>query len=64
MKGKAKLQWLQDPRKLNIDNLNDIRQEASMHFRNRKTEYLKDIINEFAVKCKNNNIRDLDRGTN
>jgi hypothetical protein len=41
----AKLQWLQDPSKINVDNLNNIRDEASKHFRNKKREYLKDKIN-------------------
>jgi hypothetical protein len=31
----AKLQWLQDPSKINGDNLNSIRHEASKHFRNK-----------------------------
>jgi hypothetical protein len=29
----AKLQWLQDPSKINGDNLNNIRRETSRHFR-------------------------------
>jgi hypothetical protein len=36
----AKLQWLQDPNEINGDDLNDIRHEGSMHFRNKKREYL------------------------
>jgi hypothetical protein len=44
----AKLQWLQDPHEINGDNLNNVRREASRHFRNKKREYLKDKINEFA----------------
>jgi hypothetical protein len=32
----AKLQWLQNPRRINGDNLNNIRREASRHFRNKK----------------------------
>jgi hypothetical protein len=42
----AKLQWLQDPSKINGDNLNNVRREASRHFRNKKREYLKDKIND------------------
>jgi hypothetical protein len=38
----AKLQWLQDPSEINGDNLNNVRREASRHFRNKKKEYLKD----------------------
>jgi hypothetical protein len=60
----AKLQWLQDPNEINGDNLNNIRREASRHFRNRKREYLKDKINELATNSKNKNVRDLYRGIN
>jgi hypothetical protein len=55
----AKLQWLQDPSELNGDNLNNVRREASRHFRNKKREYLKDKINELATNSKNKNTRDL-----
>jgi hypothetical protein len=34
----AKLQWLQDPSEINSDNLNNIRCEASIYFRNKKRE--------------------------
>jgi hypothetical protein len=37
----AKMQWLKDPNQSNSDNLNNARQEASRHFRNKKREYLK-----------------------
>jgi uncharacterized protein YaaR (DUF327 family) len=60
----AKLQWLQDPNETNGDNLNNVRREASRHFRNNKREYLKDKINELATSSKNTNIRDLYRGIN
>jgi hypothetical protein len=42
--------------------LNNIRCEASRHFRNKKGEYLKDRINKLATNIKN--IRDLYRGIN
>jgi hypothetical protein len=58
------LQWLQDPSKINGDNLNNIRCEASSHFRNKKREYVKDKINELASNSKNKNIRDPHRGIN
>jgi hypothetical protein len=54
----AKLQKLQDPSEINGDNLNNIRREASRHFRNKKREYLKDKINELAMNSKNKNIRE------
>jgi hypothetical protein len=31
----AKLQWLQDPSEINGDNLNNVRRQASRHFRNK-----------------------------
>jgi hypothetical protein len=60
----AKLQWLQDSSEINGDNLNNVRREASRHFRNKKREYLKDKINELATNSKDKNIRDLYRGIN
>jgi hypothetical protein len=45
-KKEAKLQWLQDPSVVNEDNLRNVRQEASRHFRNKKRDNLKDNINE------------------
>jgi hypothetical protein len=60
----AKLQWFQEPSEINGDNLNNVRREASRHFRNKKREYLKGKINELSTNCKNKNIRDLYRGIN
>jgi hypothetical protein len=61
----AKLQWLEDPSEINGDNLNNVRREASRHFRDEKREYLKDKINELAMKSKKKkNTRDLYRGIN
>jgi hypothetical protein len=53
------LQWLQDPSEIKGDNLNNVRREASRHFRNKKREYLKDKL---RTNSKNKNIRDLYRG--
>jgi hypothetical protein len=47
---------------MNGDNLNNVRCEASRHFRNKKGEYLKDKINELVTNSKNKNTRDLYRG--
>jgi hypothetical protein len=52
----AKFQWLQDPNEIYGDNLNNVRREASIHFRNKKREYLKDKINELATNSKNKNL--------
>jgi hypothetical protein len=45
-KKQVKWQWLQDPGEINGDNVNNVRCEASRHFRNRKREYLNDKIKE------------------
>jgi hypothetical protein len=58
----AKMQWLQIPNLSNVDNLNNVRCEASKHFRNKKKEYLKAENNELKTNSKNKNIRDLYRG--
>jgi hypothetical protein len=56
-----KLQWLQDPSQMNGDNFNNVRSEASRHFRNKMREYLKAKINELATHCKNKKTRHLYR---
>jgi hypothetical protein len=53
----SQLQWLQDPSEINGGDLNNIRHEASRHFRNKKKECLKDRINVIAMNSKNKNIR-------
>jgi hypothetical protein len=60
----AKLEWLQDPSEMNEDNLNNTKYEASGHFRNKKRQYLKDRIIEFAANSKNINFTDLYKGIN
>jgi hypothetical protein len=57
-----KLQWLRNPNEINEDKLNNIRREASRHFRNKKREYMKENINERPANSKNKIIRDLYRG--
>jgi hypothetical protein len=51
--------WLQDPSQINGDDLNNIRCEASRHFRNKTSEYLKEKINDLAKNSKNKNIMDF-----
>jgi hypothetical protein len=58
------LQWLQNPRQTNGDNVGNVRLESSRTFRKRKREYLEEKFNELKTNCKNNNIRDLYRGIN
>jgi len=58
------MQWVQDPSQSNVENLNNVRREASRHFRNKKKEYLKVKIEELDANSKIINIRDLYRGIN
>jgi hypothetical protein len=37
----AKMHWIQDPSQSNVDNLNNVRRDASRHFRNKTKAYLK-----------------------
>ena len=56
------MQWLQGPNQNNVDNLNNIRCEASRHLRNKKKAYLRAKFDEFETNSKIKNIRDLYRG--
>jgi hypothetical protein len=40
-KKQAKMQWTHDPSQCNVDNLNNVRHDASSHFRNKMKTYLK-----------------------
>jgi len=48
----AKLQWVQDPSQSNVDNLNNVRCEASRHFRNKKEGILKAKFGEHETNSK------------
>ena len=50
--------------KSNANNLNNVRRDASRHFRNKKKAYLRAKIEELETNSKINNIRDLYRGSN
>jgi len=58
----AKMQWIQDPSRSNVDNLNSVRRD-DRHFRNKKKAHLKAKI-ELETNNKINNVRDLYRGIN
>jgi len=58
------MQWIQDPSQSNVDNLNNVRRNASRHFRNKRKAYLKAKIEELETNSKVNNVRDLYRGIN
>ena len=49
----------QDPCQNNVDNLNNVRHEASRHFRNKEKAYLKANFEELETNSKIKNIRDL-----
>jgi len=51
------MQWSQDPSHSNLDNLNNVRREASRHFRNKNEEFLKAKINELETNSKIKNRR-------
>jgi len=54
----AKMHWLQNPKKSNVDNLNNVKRGASRHFSNKKKEYLKANVVELRTYRKLRNIRD------
>jgi hypothetical protein len=56
------MQWLQDPRRSNLEDLNNVRRDVSRHFRNKKKAYLKAKIEELETNSKIKNGRDLYRG--
>ena len=51
--------WVQDPSQSNVDNLNNIRREASRRIRNNKKAYLKAEIGQLETNSKIKSIRDL-----
>jgi hypothetical protein len=48
------MQWVQDPRQSNVDNLNNVRREVSRHFRNKKKEHPRAKIEELEINNKIN----------
>jgi len=58
------MQWIQDPSRSNVDNLNNVRRNASRHFRKEKKAYLKIKIEELEINSKFNNVRELYIGIN
>jgi len=58
------MQWIQDPSRSNIDNLNNVRRNASRNFRNKKKVYLKAKIEELETNIKVNNVREMYRINN
>jgi len=55
----SKIQWIQDPSRINVDNLYNIRCDDSRHFRNKKKAYMKVKVEELETNGKINKVRDL-----
>jgi hypothetical protein len=51
-----KMQWIQDPSKSNVENLNNVRRDASRHFSNKTKAYLKAKIEELEINSKINSV--------
>jgi hypothetical protein len=47
-----KMQWLQELKQSNVDNLNNVRPKASRHFRKQKKEYLEVETDELETNSK------------
>jgi hypothetical protein len=60
----SKMQWIQDPNQINVDKMNNVRRDASRHFRNKQKAYLKAKIEELETKRKIHDIRDINKGIN
>jgi len=45
----AKMQWVQDTSRSNVNNINNVRCEARVHFRNKKQVYLKAKVDELET---------------
>ena len=58
------MQWIQDPSRSNVNNLNNVRRDANSYFSNKKEAYLKVKIEGLETNSKINNINDLYRGIN
>jgi len=43
------MQWIKDSNQNNVDNLNNVRLEASRHFRNKTKAYLKAKFEELTL---------------
>ena len=56
------MKWVQDTSQSNVNNLNNVRCEAKVHFRNKKKVHLTAKVEELETNSKIQNIRDLYRG--
>jgi hypothetical protein len=59
----AKMHCIHDSSQNNVDNMNNVRREASRYLRNKKKAYLKAKIEELETNSKTENIRDFIRAS-
>jgi len=55
------MQWLQDPSRSSVGNLNNVRREAMRHFKNKKKDYLNAKIEQLETNSKIKNVWGLYR---
>jgi hypothetical protein len=55
----ANMQWIHDPSQSNVDNVNNVRRDASRHSRNKKNAYLEAKIEKLKTNSKIKNIRGM-----
>ncbi len=60
----AEMQWIEEPSQSNVDNLNNVRREATRHFRNKKKAYLKAKMEDLETNSKIKNIKGMFRAIN
>ena len=58
------MQWIHNPSQINVDNLRNVRRDASRHFRNKRKQQLKAKFDELENNSKIKNMTDLYRGIN
>ena len=58
------MQWVQDSRQNNVDNLNNVSPNGSRHFRQIKKKYVKAKIEELETNSRIQNFTDLYSGLN
>ena len=60
----AKIQWIEHLSRNNVDNMNNVKRDASRSFRKKKKSYLKANFEELEIYSTINNVKDLYRGIN
>jgi len=58
------MQWIHDPSQSNVDNLNNVRRDASRHFKKKKRRHNSKVKLRNLSNSRIKNIRELYRGIN